>query len=274
MPLFKRTPPAPSKPTPLATAATAPSASTAPAEAAAGPVAPAEERRRHARFAINPDFPLKAVLSYVGRDDEGRPLSASRSGWHWKGRLIDCSEAGARIQLGPGLRAVIGENCDLRLNVQEFELVVPCHVTHIRETPEGTVFGVRHDITDETLRRDYHQFVEVMALASTLRLRTRTPKPDDTGYLVERYASSRPSCLTVWRRPEGGEVAAFEFILKDNLVRAAAGHGLEYFAGDGTGSRAATAVRCLEIHRLFQWVVPNLPAAVPADVRAFLANYA
>jgi hypothetical protein len=78
----------------------------------------------------------------------------------------------------------------------------------------------------------------------------------------------------VWRHPEDGSVSAFEFILKDNLVRAAAGRGLEYYSGDGTGSRAATAVRCLEIHRLFQWVVPNLPAAIPEDVRGYLHAYA
>jgi len=62
-----------------------------------------------------------------------------------------------------------------------------------------------------------------VALGSTLRLRTKTPKPDDSGYLVEKYASSRPSRLTVWRHPTGGMVSAFEFILKDSLVRAAVG---------------------------------------------------
>lgn len=68
-------------------------------------------------------------------------------------------------------------------------------------------------------------------------------------------------------------VSAFEFILKDNLVRAAVGQGLEYFSGDGTGSRPAIAAQCAEIHRLFQWTVPNLPPAIPADIRAFLQHY-
>lgn len=222
---------------------------------------------------VSPDFPLKAVLGFVGRDESGTPLSSSPHGWNWKGRLIDCSEVGARILLGPGLRAVIGETCDLRLAVQDFELTVPCHVTNIREQAEGVVFGLRHDITDAAELHDYRQLVEVVALGSTLRLRTRTPKPDASGYLVERYASTRPSQLTVWRHPDGGMVSAFEFILKDNLVRASVGEGLEYFSGDGTGSRPAAAEHCAEIHRLFQWTVPNLPPEIPGDVRVFLRHY-
>lgn len=234
---------------------------------------PPQERRRAPRFVVSPDFPLKAVLGFVGRDESGVPLSSSPHGWNWKGRLIDCSEQGARILLGPGLRAVIGETCDLRLAVQGFELTVPCHVTNIREQADGVVFGLRHDITDAAILRDYRQLVEVVALGSTLRLRTKTPQPDESGYLVERYASSRPSRLTVWRHPEGGMVSAFEFILKHSLVRTAVGQGLEYFSGDGTGFRPAAAVDCAEIHRLFQWTVPNLPAAIPTDVRAFLRHY-
>ncbi len=235
---------------------------------------PAVERRSNQRFPVSPEFPLRAVLDYVGRDDTGAPLGHSKHGWHWKGRLLDCSDTGARIQLAAGLRAVVGESCTLRLSVQGFELTVPCRLTNIRDLPEGAVFGLRHDIADEEAQRDYRQLVEVMALASTLRLRTRTPKPDESGYLVERYASSRPSRLTVWRHPVDNSVSAFEFQLKDCLLRAAEEQSLEYFTGDDTGSRPATAVRCHEIHRMFQWVVPNLPEAVPADVKKFLRRFA
>lgn len=236
--------------------------------------APAVERRTARRFTLQPEFPLKAVLSYVGRDDTGAPMSGSRHGWNWKGRLIDCSERGARMQLGHALRTVVGESCDLRLSVQDFELCVPCHVTNIREVSEGWVFGLKHDIEDAAVLRDYRQLVEVVALGSTLKLRTKTPKPDESGYLVERYGSSRPSALTIWRHPADASVSAFEFILRDSLVRVAVGREIEYFTGDGTGSRPATSMRCMEIHRLFQWVVPNLPPAIPADVRAFLRHYA
>ena len=237
--------------------------------------APRVERRSVPRFAISPQFPLKAVLSFVARDESGAPMSNTRHGWNWKGRLIECSELGARMQLGPGIRAEPAENCDLKLSVQAYEISVPCHIANLSEPPEGMVLGLVHDLSDAAVRRDYLQLLEIVALGSTLKLQPKADQPDASGYLVEVYASGRPSRLTVWRHPANGAVAAFEFQLKENLVRAAAGHGAEFLADvDGTGSRPASNEQCLEIGRLFTWVVPNLAAVVPEDVRAFLQHYA
>jgi hypothetical protein len=179
-----------------------------------------------------------------------------------------------RIQLGAGLRAVVGESCDLRLSIHDFEITVPCHVTNISEVPAGMVFGLKHEIMDEPTHVSYLRIVGAMALASTLRLQARTTEPDDSGYLVEHYASDGSARLTVWRHPADAAVSAFELRINDCLLRAAEGHGLEYFTDDATGSQPATAVRCHEIHCLFQWIVPNLPALVPADVRKFLQGFA
>ena len=40
--------------------------------------APAVERRSEQRFRVSPDFPLKAVLSFIGRDESGAPMSMVR----------------------------------------------------------------------------------------------------------------------------------------------------------------------------------------------------
>lgn len=237
--------------------------------------APMVERRSAKRFPVSPAFALKAVLSFIARDESGAPMSNSRAGWNWKGRLIDCSEQGVRIQMGPGLKVELGEPCDLKLTVDDFELTVPCHITNIREQPEGMVFGLKHDIADETTGSAYRQLLEVLALGSTLKLQPKAARPDPSGYLVEVYASNRPSRLTVWRHPADGSVSAFEFQLKDNLVRGAAGHTVEFLSDlGGTGSQPASTAKCLEIGRLFAWVVPNLASAVPDDVREFLKRYA
>ena len=236
---------------------------------------PAVERRSAKRYAINPAFALKAVLSFIARDDTGAPLSNTRHGWNWKGRLLDCSEQGVRIQLGSGLKIELGDPCDLKLTVEGFELTVPCHVTNISEQPEGMVFGLKHDIEDAATGSAYRQLLEIIALGSTLKLQPKAAKPDASGYLVEIYASPRPSRLTVWRHPADKSVAAFEFQLKDNLVRGAAGQMVEFLSDlDGTGSRPALTEKCLEIGRLFSWVVPNLASVVPDDVRDFLKRYA
>ena len=236
---------------------------------------PAVERRSTKRFAISPAFALKAVLSFIARDDTGAPLSNTRQGWNWKGRLIDCSEQGVRIQMGPGLKIGLGDPCDLKLTIQDFELTVPGHVTNIREQPEGMVFGLKHDIADAATQGAYRQLLEVIALGSTLKLQPKAAQSDASGYLVEVYASNRPSRLTVWRHPANESVAAFEFQLKDNLVRGAVGQSAEFLSDTGgTGSRPASTEKCLEIGRLFTWVVPNIAPAVPDDVRAFLQHYA
>lgn len=232
---------------------------------------PQVERRSSKRYIVNPKFPIKAVLSFIGRDDSGTPMSQSRHGWNWKGRLVDCSEQGVRIQMGPTLKVAARDLCDLKLTIDDFELTVPCHVANIRETPEGPFFGLKHDIEDEATWHPYRQLLEVLALGSTVKLKTRTTKPDESGYLVEHYTSDRPARLSVWRYPADGSVAAFEFQLKDNLVRAAAGHTMEYFNGEDF--RQASAAKSLEIQRLYRWVVPNLASAVPDDVRVFLTHY-
>ncbi len=233
---------------------------------------PPVERRRAPRYAVNPKFPIKAVLSFIGRDDTGTPMSNTRHGWNWKGRLIDCSEQGAHIQMGPALKVAAQELCDLKLSLEDFELTIPCHIANVREQAEGFVFGLKHDIEDETIRNAYVQLLEVLALGSTLKRHGKTTQPDESGYLVEHYDSDRSARLTVWRHPADQSVAAFEFQLQDNLVRAAAGQGMQYLTG--ANARPAAAAKALEIQRLFSWVVPNIASAVPDDVRAFLRHYA
>lgn len=234
-----------------------------------------EERRDRQRYAINPNFPLKAVLSFIGRDANGELLSTKRTGWDWKGRLVDFSEQGARMQLAPSASATRGDTCDLKLGLEGFDLVVPCHVTNIREVDGSIHYGLKHDITDEATATGYRQLLDIVALGATLKPQFKKPKPDESGYLVEQYASDQPSRLSIWRYQKDRAVAAFEFLLKDCLVRAAEGHRMEYLVGPNVAeARQASGLKTGEIHRLFHWVVPNLPPTVPPDVRAFLQGYA
>lgn len=234
-----------------------------------------EERRSDRRHAINPDFPLQSVLSFIGRDETGAQLSSQRGGWNWKGRLVDFSELGARMRLAPSVLAASGDFCDLKLRLEGFALVVPCRITNMRVQQEGVFFGLKHEITDESTHRAYRQLLEIVALGAALKPEFKKPRPDDSGYLLERYASDLPSRLSVWRHQTGQAVTAFEFLLKDCLVRAAEGHRMEYLAGaDAAASRPASPTKATEIHRLFHWVVSNIAPTVPADVRKFLQGYA
>ena len=234
-----------------------------------------KESRRAQRYAISPNFPLKAVLCFSGRDGMGTPLSGSRVGWDLKGRLVDFSELGARLQLGPAALGTSGDFCELRLSLGGIVLEVPCHVTNVRVESEGLHYGLKLDFTDVAKLKAYRQLLDIVALGARLKLHFKKPKPDDSGYLVEQYASDRQSRLTVWRDSSDRTVSAFEFLLRDCLVRAAKGQRIEHLSGTDTAeARKATPAKSTEIQRLFQWVVPNLAPAVPADVRAFLQPYA
>ena len=234
-------------------------------------VPPPVERRKAPRFKVHPDSPLKVVLSFIGRDETGKPMSHSRHGWNWRGRLLDCSEHGVRLQMGPVVKAVTGDDGELIVEMEDFHLTVPCHIANIVEQPAGLVFGVKHDITGEADWKAYRQLLEVIALGATLKRQFKRTKPDESGYLVEQYASDRPARLTIWRDKDDQTPAAFEFLLKDSLVRGAAGE-LQCLAG-ADGANAATPAQAGEIRRLFHWVVPNMSPAVPADVRKFLLGY-
>lgn len=260
--LFKRKPPPPAAPPPAAPALGVPAE------------IPPVERRSAQRFKVQPGFPVKAVLNFIPRDDTGAPVSTSRHGWHWKGSLLDVSEQGMRVLMGAGVKTGVGETCELRLCADEFELNLACTLTNLREAPEGVLFGLRLEFADPEAWQAYRRILEAVAMSAQLKPRTKAAQPDESGYVVEKFASNRPSSLTVWRHPEDGTPSAFEFIMGDWSVRAAAGQGAEYFSNDDTGSRPATSFRTQEIHRWFQWTTGNLPPCVPADVQAFVRGFA
>ncbi|MDI1336538.1 MAG: PilZ domain-containing protein [Lacunisphaera sp.] len=240
-----------------------------------GEAPPAVERRREQRFKVHPDSQLKAVLSFIGRDETGAQMSNSRAGWNWRGRVLDCSEQGVRLQMGPVVKAAAGDEGELTLEMEDFLLKVPCHIANISEQPGGLVFGLKHDIADEATGQAFRQLLDVVALGSTLRRKFKKNKVDASGYLTEQYASDWPARLTVWRNKEDLTVAAFEFLLKDSLLRGAEGRDLKFLAGtDPASARSATREKALEIYRLFRWVVPNMAPSVPVDVRNFLQHYA
>lgn len=233
-----------------------------------------KERRGVRRLAINPEFPLKAVLSFDRRGNAAPPINPlDRPGW--KGRLLDCSEVGARIVLGPATLACREDNCELRLSLGGIKLAVPCHVTNLRVESDGIHFGLQHELGDAAVRSAYRQLLGIVALGATLKPSARKTRRVEAGYLVEEYfADDGVSRLIIWRAPADREVSAFEFQMKDCRVRGARGRLLEYFSGTHVApARPATPAKAQEIQRLFGWVVSNLTPAVPGDVRDFLGQY-
>lgn len=234
------------------------------------------DRRGGSRYAVHPGFPVKTMLNLVGRDELGQPLPAhDGEGRDWTGRLINLSDTGARVQMPLTVLAQRDDTCRLKIDVQGYELAVPGHIAHVAERRDSLVLGLALDLAHSRTATAYRQLVELVALGSTLKV-LRPLQPDSSGYLVEEYAGEPASRLVVWRQMVGREVAAFEFQLKDCLVRGLAGRdGVECYPGiEAAGARQAAGAKAEEIRRLYQWVVLNLAPAVPADVREFLQRHA
>ncbi len=235
------------------------------------------ERRSGQRFAPNVKFPLKTVLNVAGRDDTGAVLQNSRGGgWDWGGRLVNFSDTGARVQLPSSVVAARGDPCLLKLSLGGYALKLPSRIANVREQDGSILFGLTLDSADEGTRRAYRQLLELVALGANLKPVKSSSKPDQSGRLVEHYEGDTSGArLSVWRDQDSRAVTAFSFRLKDCSVRGTAGSGLEYLIGPGPDQACpAPPSQTAEIHRLFQWVVPNLAPAVPADVRKFLQAYA
>lgn len=235
----------------------------------------APDRRGGPRYAVKPGFPIKTVINIHGRDEQGHLLTSSDGkGWDWSGRLIDISYSGARMQMPRTVSAVRGDTCHLRIDVQGYELTVPAKIAHIADRRDSYVFGLALNTPASDSAPAFHQLVELIALGATLRP-VRPLQPDDSGYLVEEFAGESGSRLVIWRHVAGRDVAAFEFQLKDCLVRGLAGRSqLECLMGGEKATRPVTGAKGEEIHRLYQWVVCNLASAVPADVCDFLRQRA
>jgi hypothetical protein len=239
------------------------------------PEAPSD-RRVAARYAVLNGFPIKTVLGISSRDEFGEQSKDREVEFtDWTGRLINLSSTGAQVQMPRTVIAQRDDPCQLKLDMQGYVLTVPGVIAHVAERRDSLVFGLALDLAASTTAAAYRQLVELVALGSTL-VQTKPLQPDASGYLVEQYAGEPSSRLVIWRQMVGREVAAFEFQLKDCVVRGLAGReGLECFSGPETKSaNAATGGKREEIHRLYQWVVLNLAPGLPADVRDFLRLHA
>ncbi len=234
---------------------------------------PATDRRGTARYTLQAGFPLKTMIGVAGRDELGQVTGGRII--DWTGRLINLSGSGAQVQMPRTIIAERGDSCRLKLDMQGYVLTVPGSIAHVAERRDSLVFGLALDLAASSTAAAYRQLVEIVALGSTLK-QTKPLQPDDSGYLVEQFEGEPLSRLIIWRQMVGREIAAFEFRLKECVVRGLAGcDAVECFAGpEARSASSATGVKRDEIHRLYQWVVLNLAPELPEDVRGFLRSHA
>jgi hypothetical protein len=234
------------------------------------------ERRGGQRYAVGAAFPMKVILNTQGRDEMGQLLnSKDESGWDWTGRLINLSVSGARMQVPSTMHSHQGDSCQLKFEIEGYQLVLPGRIAHISERRDSFIYGLQLDVSSDEHGQAFRQLVDLVALGSTLQPAKASTPDETTGYLVEQYVGEEQSRLDVWREYAGRTIVAFDFRLKEWCVRGLLDRPtLEYFVDVNDETQPAPEAQTAEIHRLFHWVVPNVATTVPADVREFLQKFA
>lgn len=231
------------------------------------------EQRLNNRYTPGAAFPLQAWLVTGGRD--------------WPARVRDISGNGLCLLVDAAARPEAGLPVKVRLAVHDHRQELSARIVQVRAESGGRLLcGLGLVFDDFPARQAYLQLLQPVAIGQSLQ-----PVP------VERVAQNEPqfiknvfrgeegSVLRIWlARTPGTPLHSFEFEMQDYYCRADAASGrLEVYtleADDSHKGRFHHPVRDssgeleAEIRQLFRWILPNLAATVPDDVRAFLQRFA
>lgn len=233
------------------------------------------DKRKATRYPVGADFPLKTVVNLFGRDSAGKLLeSPDGTGCDWTGRMLNLSATGASMRLPNSAIARRGEFCRLKFSIGDSVLEIPANVAHFKVHSTHAVVGLVLNFPDEEILAAYRQLLQPVIVGSSLKaIDPGKVRQDTPGFHKEEFGGDS-SHLVLWRAGgEQGALQGFDFRM--------AGYGVRWTQGmpelDTYGVVAGsddpvelTAAQQVEVRWLFCLAVPNLPKAVPADVREFL----
>lgn len=234
-------------------------------------VAQQEQRLNH-RHTPGAAFPLHASLTLAGRTTPAKVLNLSGSGL---GLLIPRDTP-----------AVVDQLATVTLTLAEHRLELPTVVAHVRPQEPALYCGLGLKFPDFPRQKAYLQLLQPIAIGQSLQ-----PVPpervvqNEPQFIKQVYRGESECVLTVWLQMTlGTPLHNFEFHLQNYFCRATLATGqLEAYQLKDAGTHAAKLTQPVhdssgelsaEIRQLFRWIVPNLSAAVPDDVRASLQHFA
>lgn len=231
------------------------------------------DQRLNRRYVPGRLFPLRAVVRDGARESPAR--------------IQDLSASGMALVTDPAAAPAAGREVDLRLTLDGHQLDLRAHTAHFRPVDGGLLCGMQLVFGDFTQLKSYLQLLQPVSIASTLQpvdpARVQQSEPQ---FIKQVYRGESDSVLSVWlERRLGTPLHSFEFRMRDYFVRAEAARGvLEVFLREQIEAthkgKITTPVfdtsggASDEIRQLFRWVVPNLPAEIPDDVRDFMQRVA
>jgi len=237
---------------------------------------PVTDRRKKPRYAISPNFPLKAVLALPGEND---------GAWRdWPATLVDLSVTGAHVQVSMAAVAFPESQCRLKLSLGTFKVEIPGTVAHYVCSSRLAVGGVQLYFHDPGVEKAYQRVLDAVIIGASL-----APAEASQEYSVrykEEYSGKPSARLTVWREKAGDPVSGFDFRMNRYGVEAERDPGgdpsarlvLKFklsAAGESAGSGSARPLppaQEQEARWLFRLAATNLSTAVAADVRKLLQS--
>lgn len=230
------------------------------------------DKRKAERYPVGGLFPLKATVNLSGLESGSTP----GSGYDWGGRLINVSSNGVGLQLLRAATTVRGEETELRLSLEDHQLSIPCVVAHFRTYSGYSLCGLQLKFTDFNKQKAYLQLVEAVAMgASFVPAKAKGTGGSRPGLVSQQYFAHNKSVLTAWRTAKTGELDHFELVVGGHCVKGGQTvPPLEVFRMTKPPKPEGSAEVAGEVRRLFRWVVPNLPKAVPSDLRTLMDHAA
>jgi PilZ domain len=230
------------------------------------------EKRLNRRYVPGTGFPLRPSLHFGGRDC---PVV-----------LQDMSGNGVGVLVSKELALDPGQMVRLDLELDQHRLELDARLAHLQPHDQGVYCGLGLKFGEFQAQQAYLQLLQPVVIGQSLQpMADHRPAQPEPGFQKQVFVGESDSMLTVTtalaNRPA---LHSFEFRMSDFFCQGSLQTGqLE------TGSQAPNAAPDAgasnpvfetsgglhaEIHQIFRWILPNLSAAIPKDVRAFLQQFA
>lgn len=245
------------------------------------------DKRGARRYPVGAKYPLKAKITLSARDSEGKASPGGKGApMDWGGQLANLSNTGLSLRLHPAAVAAGGEDCVIKLELDNRLYEHAATVAHFRTAAQYVTCGIVLKFADSYTRKAYLQLMEPVVIGSTLEpVAGSKVKQDLPGLVKEQYAGDSDSLLNIWRDASGKNPKLFELLVHDySIMGNTELPGIKISLRDGAkagkrASRPAFPVALppslkAEVRQLFQLIVPNLSRSVPAEVRKFLELFA
>lgn len=235
-------------------------------------VVASSDKRGNTRYPVGAKYPLKAKVTLVGRDGQGNLLKPDDArAMDWGGQLVNMSTGGVSMRLHPAAMGERGENCRLKLEIDHRLFEIDGTVAHFWSGPQHATLGIALVFPDSHTQKAFRQLVEPVAVGSSLEA-VADVKQDVAGLKKEQYKSDDENVLSIWRDVSGKSIEHFEMRTHGFYIRGSA-QTPALQLGSMTSRAPLTPTQSSEVQELFKLIVPNLPKAVPSDVRGFLERF-